>query len=337
MPLSSNAVLLIGGTGAIGRLTARALRHAYPDLSLLIGGRNLAKAHAWAEELGQAEGVAIDSRADDLGLGNHRPKAVVVFYSDDRLASLRFAHARGIPHLGISSGIFEIAPEVATYMLAPSSAAIVLGYEWLVGATTVGVMEAAKEFAKIAEIEIGALVDDQDQGGPAVAEDFERLNRLLPAAFTRRDGAFVWRSGEDAKAEFPAIDGTSMQGTGFSSIDVAGLSAATGAATVTFNLATGVTSSRRRGEPRSTEILISLVGTDHNGQPLRTRHAVFHPDGAAHLTALGTSMILERLVGLDGNSPTPPGLYFPFQVLDHSLYLQRLRAQGGDLLALHTT
>ncbi len=334
MSFSPNPILLVGGTGAVGTLTARALRSAYPSVPLLIGGRDLKRAENSAKELGNAEGIKIDERADDLGLGDRRPSAVAVFYSDDRLASLRFAHGRGIPHLGISSGIFEIAPEVATYMLAPTSAAIVLGYEWLVGATTVAMLQAAKPYTRITEISIGALVDDQDKGGPAVEEDFKRLSHLLPSALTRRDGAYVWRSGDEAKATFSAIDGTTISGMGFSSIDVAGLAAATGAPNVQFNLATGVSSSRRRGAPKSAEILISLAGEDQGGQSLRTRHAVFHPGGAAQLTALGTSGILERLAGLDGAPPTRPGLYFPFQVLDHSVYLERLRAHGGDLLNL---
>lgn len=330
----TDPILLVGGTGAIGTLTAKALRSVYPDVPLLIGGRDLSRSQNAADALGGAEGVQIDALAEDLGLGNHHPRAVAVFYSDDRLASLKFAHGRGIPHLGISSGIFEIAPEVATYMLAPASAPIVLGYEWLVGATTIAVMQAAKSFGRLDEIRIGALVDDEDKGGPAVQEDFERLGRLMPAALTRRDGAYVWRSGDDAKTAFAAIDGTKMEGIGFSSIDVAGLSAATGAGSVQFDLATGVSSSRRRGDTKSTEILISLIGIDHDGHALRMRQAVVHPGGAAPLTALGVSMILERLSGLDGRAPTPPGLYFPFQVIDHTIYLNRLKEDGGEFISL---
>ena len=45
-------------------------------------------------------------------------------------------------------------------------------------------------------------------------------------------------------------------------------------------------------------------------------------------------MILARLVGLDGEPPTPAGLYFPFQVLDHAAYLKRLTESGGGILAL---
>lgn len=330
----SDAILLMGGTGAIGRQTARALRAIYPNVPLLIGGRGLAKSRQAASEIGNAEGVAIDVRANDLGLGDRRVSAVAVFYADHRLASLRFAQSRGVPHLGISSGVYEIAPEVATYMHSPGTAAIVLGYEWLVGATTIAALTCAKPFARLDQITINALVDEEDAGGPAVAEDFERLGRMMPAALTRRDGSYIWRNNEEAKARFRAIDGTEVEGIGFSSIDVAGLAVATGAPDVQFNLAMGVSSSRRRGEPKSTEIIIEMAGEDHDGRPLRTRHGVFHPGGAAPLTALGVSMILERLTGLDGKAPTPAGLYFPFQVLDHTSYLSRLQAEGGNVVAL---
>ena len=66
----------------------------------------------------------------------------------------------------------------------------------------------------------------------------------------------------------------------------------------------------------STEIIIELAGEDHAGRPLRTRHAVVHPEGQMPLTGLGVAMVLERLVGLDGKPPTPAGLYFPYQLLD---------------------
>lgn len=333
--MTANPILLMGGSGAIGSLTARALRDAHPGVPMLIGGRDSARVGKVAQEIGNAEGVVIDPGADDLGLGGREVLAVAVFFSDERLAGLRFAHGRGLPHLGISSGIYEIAPEVAVHMSDPSAAPIVLGYEWLVGATTVAAFACAKPFARLDRIAIGALVDELDGGGPAVAEDFERLNRMLPAALTRRGGAYVWRSGDEAKASFRAIDGTPVAASGFSSIDVVGLAAATGAPDVSFDLATGVSSTRRAGGPLSTEILIEMTGEDLGGLALHTRHAVFHPGGAAPLTALGVSMILERLTGLDGGAPTRPGLHFPHQVLDHTAYLARLRRDGGEIVPLN--
>lgn len=332
--MSLDPILLMGGSGAIGQSTIQALRAAHPGVPLLIGGRDLAKARRSAEQVGAADGVVIDPAAEDLGLGDRPVSAVVVFYMDHSLAGLRFAQARGVPHLSISSGIFEIAPEIAFYMHKPDAAPIVLGYEWLVGATTVATLSIAEAYGRVHDIRINALVDEQDTGGPTVARDFEHLNRMLPAALTRRDGAFVWREGEDAKVSFRAVDGTEIEASGFSSIDVTGLAAATGATNVQFNMASAVSSTRRQGLPKSTEIIIELAGEDLNGQPLQTRHAVVHPAGAAPLTALSVAMILERLLGLDGQPATPPGLYFPYQLLNAGAYLQRLQQEGGELRRL---
>lgn len=332
--MSRHPVLFMGGSGAIGHHTARALRTAHPDVPLLIGGRDLAKAQQAAEQMGEAQGVVIDPTAEDLGLGDRPVSAVVVFYMDHALAGLRYAQKRGVAHLSISSGVFEIAPQIATYIHSPDAAPIVLGYEWMVGATTVATLDIAQAFGHVHEISINALVDEQDAGGPTVAVDFEHLNKMLPAALTRRDGAYVWREGDDANVSFHAVDGTKTQASGFSSIDVVGLAAATGAPNVQFNLASGVSSTRRQGLPMSTEIIIELAGVDLQGKPLQTRHAVVHPAGAAPLTGLSVAMILERLLGLDGLSPTPPGLYFPYQLLDAAAYLKRLTQEGGELRKL---
>ncbi|WP_428944614.1 NAD(P)-dependent oxidoreductase [Pantoea sp. FN060301] len=332
--MSFDPVLLLGGSGAIGHQTVRALRATYPDLPLLIGGRDLIKAQNAAVEMGGAEGVEIETTSEDLGLGERKISAVVVLYKDHSLAGLRFAQARGVPHLSISSGVFEIAPEIASFMHAPGAAAVVLGYEWLVGATTVPALELARAFSQVHEIRIGALVDEDDAGGPAVAADFEHLSHLLPAALTRRDGVYLWREGEDAKAVFSALDGTEIEASGFSSIDVVGLATATGAHSVQFNLGSGVSSDRRKGGTFSTEIILEMSGLDRKGQPLRTRHAVVHPGGAAPLTGMGIALLIERLVGLDGLPPVAPGLYFPYQILDASHYLARLAQEGGQVLEL---
>jgi hypothetical protein len=332
--MSFSPILLLGGTGRIGQLTAKALRARHPDVPLLIGGRSEPKAQQAASALGHAEAVVIDPRASDLGLADRRIGAMAVLYADERLASLRYAHSRGIAHLGISSGIYEVAPEVALHMQVPDAAATVLGYEWLVGATTIATLTCAEPYTRLDAIRIGALVDEEDQGGPAVAEDFERLASVMPSVLARKDGAFVWRKGDDARCAFRAIDGTVIPASGFSSIDIAGLAAVTGASDIVFAIGTGVSSSRRAGGAKSTEIIIELSGLDATGAPLHSRHAVVHPGGAAPLTALGVSMVLERLAGVDGRPATQPGLFFPHQVLDHADYLGRLTQEGGQLMTL---
>lgn len=335
--MTPHPILLIGGSGIVGRHTVRILRAAHPELPLLIGGRDLAKAEEAAAEIGKAEGVAVDLCADDLGLGERPVSAVAVLFTDERIAGLRFAQRCGVPHVGISRGINEIAPEVAAYMHAPAAAPLVLGTEWLVGATTVPTLEFVKAFSRVHDIVIGALLDEQDAFGPAAEADLERQTKAMPAALARHDGAYVWRVGKDAKAKFRAVDGTEMKASALSPNDVVGLATATGALNVRFDLALGVSSSRRRGEPMSTEIIIELAGQDHAGRPLRTRHAVVHPEGQMPLTGLGVAMLLEKLVGLDGSRPTSAGLYFPYQLLDPTAYLARLKQIGGMVLTLEVS
>lgn len=50
MPL--DPILFMGGSGAIGQHTARALRDVHPDVPLLIGGRDLARAQQAADPSG---------------------------------------------------------------------------------------------------------------------------------------------------------------------------------------------------------------------------------------------------------------------------------------------
>ncbi len=332
--VSFDPVLLIGGSGIVGRWTARFLRDFYPNVPLLIGGRDRAKAEEAASEIGNAAGVVLDLATDDLGLGKRSVSAVAVFFTDERIAGLRFAQSRGVPHISISPGIIEMGPEVAAYIHRPGAAPVVLGTEWLVGATTIPTLELARAFGRVHDITISALLDEQDAFGPAANADLERQTKTMPAALARRDGGFFWRVGDEAKAQFRAVDGTEMEASALSPYDVIGLATATGAPNVQFNLALGMSSTRRRGEPLSTEIIIELAGEDHAGQPLRTRHAVVHPEGQMPLTGLGVAMLLERLIGLDGKPATLPGLYFPYQLLEPTTYLARLEQIGGSVLTL---
>jgi len=332
--MSHAPLLLIGGSGVVGQFTARAIRAEHPDVPLLIGGRNLAKAQEVAASIPHAGGVAVDLAADDLGLGDREVGGVVVLVKDDSLASVRFAQARGVPHVSISSGAAEIGPDVAAWIHRPDASAVVLGADWLVGAATIPTLKLAERFSRVASIKVGALLDEQESAGPATEHDFKRLGEIMPAALTRRDGAFFWRAGENAQAQFHAVDGTLVQATAFSPFDIMGLANATGAPDIAFNLATAVTSSRRRGEAMSTEIIIEMSGEGHDGQPLRLRQAVVHPQGQRPLTAAGVTLLTERVTGLDGRPAPAPGLYFPYQLIDFDTWYARIQKTGGQLLTL---
>jgi hypothetical protein len=332
--MQPDPILLVGGAGSVGRRAARILRDAHPDVPLLIGGRDLAKAQAAADAVQPASAVAIDLAAEDLGLGDRPVGAVAVLFTDDRLTTLRFAQARGVPYVTISRALFELGPEVAVFTHRPDAAPVVLGTEWLVGATTIPTLELAKAFARLDHIEIGALLDEEDATGPAGDADMGRQEATMPAALARRDGAFVWLKGEELKTRFRAADGTMTEATAFAVNDLIGLAAATGVPNIDFRLAVGTSSTRRRGEPFSTEILIELSGEDAAGRPLKTRHAVIHPEGQMPLTGLGVALLLERLLGLGGAPAVGPGLYLPYQLLEPDAYFARFAAIGGRIVPL---
>jgi hypothetical protein len=328
--MRASPILLIGGSGIVGRWTAKLLHDANPEAKLLIGGRDLAKAQQVAAETGHAEGVVVDLEVSDLGLGGRPVDAVMIFLKDDRLAALRFAQARGVPHVSISSGAFEIGPEVSAFIHRPGAAPVVLGSEWLAGAAVLPTLHLARKFTRLTDIVIDALLDDEDIGGPAAEVDLQRLTQVAPAALTRRDGHFHWRTGDEAKVTIRAVDGEEMEGFAYSPLDIAALAATTDAANIQLNIAVGKSSTRRRGEPMSTEIMITLAGETAGGELHRERYAIVHPQGQAPVTALGVAMMLERLIGLDGKPATAPGLYFPEQLVDPDAFLRRLEEIGGS-------
>ncbi|MGV1755214.1 NAD(P)-dependent oxidoreductase [Agrobacterium sp. CG674] len=326
-------ILIIGGAGEVGRWATRFLRDQHPDVPILIGGRDEQRAIRAAAVVDGASAVVVDLTASDLGLGERRVSAVATLFTDETGAALRWAQQKGAGYINISPSISELGLETATFMQNPAAAPVVLGTEWLVGATSVPSLLFAREFGRLENFHIEAVLDEQDAFGPAAIADLERQMYAGAAALIRTAGAWRWCHGDETKSKVRAIDGTELNANLFSPNDVLLLANATDAPDIRFDLAIGMSSARRNGGPVSTEIIINLSGLDHAGQPLRKRHAIVHPGGQMPLTGLGVALVLERLAGLEGDAPRP-GLYFPAQLIDHSTYLERLRASGGEVMEL---
>src|SRR5688500_16591644 len=113
----SKPALIIGGSGIVGAQAARTLRRLQPDLPIAIGGRDVAKAEVIAREIGQAVAKRVDIALPGLGLQlGDDFSAVIVFLKDERLNTMRYAQDRGIPYISLSSGTFEIGPEIAQFI-----------------------------------------------------------------------------------------------------------------------------------------------------------------------------------------------------------------------------
>jgi hypothetical protein len=324
---SPRPVLIIGGSGVVGSQAARALRRLQPDLPITIGGRDPGRAEAIAREIGRADTARVDLERDDLGLpAGASYGAVALFVKDDTGHALRHAHTTGAAFVDISTGMFELAPEVAL-SVHHASAPVLLASHWLAGSATLPALVFAREFRALDSIEIAALLDEQDMGGPAAYADYDRLTRVAASAQMLKDGKWVWLPDDLSERSFKDVDGNDVVGRAYSVLDIASLAAATDAKTIRFDVAVGQSASRRRGEPFSTEIIIELTGQTADG-PARVRHELVHPAGQAPMTALAVAVAVERLLGLDGGGPVPPGLYMPGVLIDPDTMVRRLSEAG---------
>ncbi|WP_437721864.1 saccharopine dehydrogenase NADP-binding domain-containing protein [Sorangium sp. So ce861] len=326
---TTESVLIVGGSGVVGSRTARTLRALYPDLPIAIGGRDLAKAAAVAEQVGRARPVRVDLERPDLGQpAGEAYGAVLMFVKDERMNALRFAQETGAAYVDISTVAFELAPEIALHAQRPRSAPVLLASHWLAGSATLPTLHFAKGYARVESVAIGVVLDEQDVGGPAAYADFERQTRAGMNGLLLKDGRWIWVGGEEGSRSFVTVDGTEVKGQIYPVLDPMSIAAATDARSIRFDLVLGETASRRRGEPFSTEIVIELEGVKKDGARGRSRHELVHPEGQAPMTAVGVAVAVERLLGLTGGERVAPGLYHPNALIDPEHMLDRLAAFG---------
>lgn len=323
-------VLIIGGSGFVGAHAARTLRKLHPAVPIAIGGRNLEKAQAVAGEIGNAEAVVIDLTRRDLGLSADKAfSTIAMFVYDDTLNALHYAQDNAVPYLSLSTGIHEIGPEVAIYAHR-AAAPFLMGSSWLGGAASLAVVHFAKQFETVESIEIAALLDEHDMGGPAAEADFNRLT-MVPNTMALDHGKWRWTATGEQGRMVTSVDGRQVPGMTYSPFDVFSLPVTTGAGTVRFDFALGETASRHRGEHFSTEIAIAISGTKKDGTSGRSRYEFVHPEGQAPVTALSVALAVERLLGLDGAAPAAPGLYFAERLIDADHAVARFKAFGARI------
>jgi hypothetical protein len=333
-------VLFAGGAGFVGRTAVRWFRQRHPSVRVLVGGRNLQAAGEIAQEVGNAEAVAIDLDKPRLGLDEDITVAAVVMLAPEAgLNGLSYAQDLGVPYLNINAAITEIGPELALFAHRATAAPVVLASHWMAGAATLLALNSAKSFESVRSIRLGAIVDEQDPVGPAAIEDMKRVHSAAPAALVFEGGRRVWLSGDAAKGKFTSVDGRSLDtATAFSTFDTASLHAATGAPDIRFDLVNGESSSRRRGGEAGTEIVVEIEG-EADGRMKNSRSTLEFKQGTASLTGLSIVLSLASVLGLgDSRSerlrqrdPARPGLYLPELLSDPKWFLDELRSAGATI------
>ena len=325
---TNNVVLVVGGSGVVGSRAVRALRKLQPELPILIGARDVARAQTLAEEVGRARATAIDIGRDDLGLSQQPLAAVAVFLKDESLRTLRFAQDRGLPYIAFSDFSFEIAPVVAMHVARPTSAPILMLGQLFGGAVSLATLHFARELAQIDQIAIGTILDEADSGGPAAQGDAARVASTVPNPLIRHEGRFLFAHGAQQQRELVTSDGERFVGQAYPLLDVASLAAATRAASVRVDFALRPRGARSGPE---TEVIVELSGSDTAGKPASIRFSMRDADFHGRLSGHGAALALERLLGQGRQKPVPAGLYNPEQLLDPDYVIKRLRELGSTI------
>lgn len=322
-------VLILGGTGVVGRATVRTLRQLYPDLPIAIAARNQGRCSTLAREIEHAEVAQVDLGRADLGLApDAQYSAVVAVLKENTLNPLRYAQGNSLPYISMADGVFEIGPGVARHVHQPASAPIMLAGHWAAGMAALPALHFAKEFKAVHEIKLAAVLDPDDEAGPMAHKDVEELMLASPRPLILDNGTWRWVGEEATMRQVKDIKGADVEAYAMSVIDVASLAAATDLSSIRFDLAT-LAAGRGSTGPPSHELIIEIHGEQQDGNTGCLRIDIEAPQGVSGLTALGIVVSLERLLGLAGGSPTAPGLYFPEVLVNPEHAMDRLSESGA--------
>lgn len=325
-------VLFVGGSGVVGSRTVKLFRERQAGIPILIGGRNLEKAQAVARELGSAEAIEVDVDKPGLGLSRDVPlAAVVMLVPDEGLKGLALAQEKGVPYLSIGNWLAEVGAEMAHFMRHPQASPIVLSSHWHGGTAVFLTQASVKSLDTVRSVKVGAIVDDLDATGPAAIADMQRGSEGGIGILAFKNGHRVWLTGAATTRTIKAVDGRDLEAMAFAPYDVVSLHAMTGADDVRFDIASSVSSSRLRGGSIATELVVEIEG-EVGGKPQTRRACLEFTRGQATLTGVSVVLTLSTVLGLEGQPPVSPGLYFPEHLIDADWFLNELISAGAKVL-----
>jgi hypothetical protein len=318
--MSMDPILLIGGTGALGRKIAEGLRARHPGVSITIAARDQTRARKFADDLGNAEATPIDLGHAALGLEGRRFSIVIAAFKDHAHRSFRFAQDRGVPYIALSEAAFEIAPLVAMHAHRPETPLALIGHMHG-GLPAMIALALSRRVASLDSITLGAVFDPDDPLPPGAEQDMARIMKAGPPPLALVDGHWQWLQPEAMRPiRRTGWEDTPAEAVGLT--DTLGLWAPTGARSVRLDMAVAPTAPGDNGKPGH-EVMIEITGHAQYGVITR-RWMVTDPDGNVAFGAKGLVLAAERLLGLDGKPAAGAGLYFVETLLDAEKVLAEL-------------
>lgn len=327
----ANPFLIIGGYGVVGTEASKALRVFQPELPLVLAGRDKGKAQAAAAKLGLSQGIAIDTRTADLGLPDGLDISGIALLTNDLSTQpAMYAVQRGIPYTSIATQLTHLAPKLAVQIGGRGKSVSLIQDTSFAGTLVLTALHLVKDLVSVDSILIGAVMDDQDMGGPASQSDSGDFGEKAPG-FIVDNGEWIQPRGKDGERSFTLLDGSSYSGTSFPSFDVPELASCTGARHIRLDFTFGETPGRKVNGQPSVEVVYEITGKLKTGEDTSFKAQLSHPKGQTVLTGIGVAVAIEVLTGLAGTQEVESGLYLPSTLIDPEHMVRRLKQAGATL------
>ena len=352
--VKSQAILIVGGYGVVGRRIAADLAPDYPD-RVLLGGRTLAR----AEELAAAIGHGIRGRMIDIAVPSSIGPAlegvgVVISCIDQPGRPLLWAAVeRGLSYTDITPHLTELGRGAAYDKIdaaaRASGARMVLGTGIVPGISSVMVRALANALGGADEIETALLLGANDEKGLASLDYFlQELSMSFDVWINGKDRPtrpfsaprrveFPQPVGEQLAYLFPFSDQvlyprtmgarTALTRLAIEPVWLAKLLAVmvgTGASRLTAlkGILPAIARRLRNRPPRKDARFALVVDVGHQG---RSGRATLLGHAQADAAAAGAAGVARLLIEKD---VAEPGAWMPEQIADPSAFLSRLATRG---------
>ncbi|WP_291583834.1 hypothetical protein [Bacteroides sp.] len=327
-------ILLIGGYGSVGSKAVDLLHQYYPDIPLVIAGRNPHKAKKLIDSISNSSVISVDLKRKDLGIPDDMQfSAVAAYMNDTTLHAQKYAQAKGIPYVTVAGSVAELGMALAFYVNNGQDASVVLSSQWMGGIPDALAMDYAKQFRQIDSIKITAINDPLDEFGEGSdEEEIKSIFIINPYSIAIEDGIYKWlKTDKEKKYRVRTIDGSEYDAYSFPIADILSLENGVTADSIKFYTAEGKSYGTKQSKGVTHDIIIEMSGIAEDGKAKILHTEIIYPKGQAHMTALGSIIALEQVMGL--MSAVKPNIYLGANLLDISLLKRRLEEQGAFYLS----
>ncbi|MEM6302069.1 MAG: saccharopine dehydrogenase NADP-binding domain-containing protein [Pseudomonadota bacterium] len=172
------SILIAGGYGVVGAEIAHLVRKHYPEVEILLAGRNPRVGDQLADQLGFARTVALDtSDLDPLGEVTKLPDLILAVVNDHEDQLMLSCVRRGIAYIDVTRWTERMRSAIERLDREPSvRAPVVFSSSWMASVAATVAAGFAREFSNINRIDVGILYAQEDRAGPNSVEYMDRMH-----------------------------------------------------------------------------------------------------------------------------------------------------------------